>query len=81
MSGASVPAPETSGDEPSVAAFTNRFLLVTVACRRVVQIRAGARPRVDVASRRPTLLAVAEVIAGCIPFTTDGPTPPDDGRS
>jgi DNA-directed RNA polymerase subunit K/omega len=81
MSGTAVLAPETSADEPSVAAFENRFLLVTVAFRRVVQIRAGARPRVYIASHRPTVLAVAEVIAGCIPFSTDGPTLPNDGRS
>jgi DNA-directed RNA polymerase omega subunit len=52
------------------APFGNRFLLVTVAFRRVMQIRGGSRPRVDMASHKPVVLAVAEVLAGCVPYTT-----------
>ena len=76
-----VPAPGLPSDDPAVAAFANRFLLVTVAFRRVVQIREGARPRVHVASRKPCVLAVAEVLAGCVSFSTDEPAPAGDGRS
>ncbi len=81
MSGVAVSSPEMLADETSAAAFANRFLLVTVAFRRVVQIRAGARPRVDVGSHKPTVLAVAEVIAGCIPFSADGAAQPNNGSS
>jgi DNA-directed RNA polymerase omega subunit len=55
--------------EPT-AVFENRFLLVTVAFRRVLQIRGGSRPRVRFASHKPVVQAVAEVLAGCVPYTT-----------
>ncbi len=79
MSGATLPLAELAS-QPSNGALGNRFLLVTVAFRRVVQIRAGARPRVSVESRQPTVLAVAEVLAGCVPYgVSDEPEPPEDG--
>jgi DNA-directed RNA polymerase omega subunit len=58
----------TSASEPANGAFSNRFLLVTVACRRVSQIRGGSRARVDAGSHKPVVLAVAEVLAGCVPY-------------
>jgi hypothetical protein len=65
------PVPESIGT-PMLAAvgtgFEHRFLFVTVASRRVIQIRAGARPRVDAGSHKPTVLAVAEVLAGFVPY-------------
>jgi hypothetical protein len=65
------PAPESTG-EPMLAAvgtgFEHRFLFVSVASRRVMQIRAGARPRVDAGSHKPTVVAVAEVLAGFVPY-------------
>ncbi len=80
MSGATLPLAEAAG-RPSVGALRDKFLLVTVAFRRVVQIRAGARPRVSVESQQPTVLAVAEVLAGCVPYTvSDEPEPPEDGH-
>jgi DNA-directed RNA polymerase subunit K/omega len=81
VSETAVAAAELHADDPAVAPFANRFLLVTVAFRRVVQIREGARPRVHVASRKPSVLAVAEVLAGCVTFSTDDSTPADHGRS
>jgi DNA-directed RNA polymerase subunit K/omega len=68
-------------NQSSVAALGNKFLLITVAFRRVVQIRGGSRPRVFVESRQPAVLAVAEVLAGCVPYSVaDEPEPPDDSR-
>jgi hypothetical protein len=66
-------APEPESSEPLAlaavgAGFEHRFLFVTVASRRVVQIRAGARPRVDAGSHKPTVVAVAEVLAGFVPY-------------
>jgi DNA-directed RNA polymerase subunit K/omega len=58
----------TPTGEPADGAFSNRFLLVTVACRRVSQIRGGSRARVDAGSHKPVVLAVAEVLAGCVPY-------------
>jgi len=75
MAVAAVAAP---AEDPAVAPFGNRFLLVTVAFRRVLQIRAGSRPRVYVASRQPTVLAVAEVLAGCVPFSVEETAPAGD---
>jgi DNA-directed RNA polymerase subunit K/omega len=76
-----VAAPAVPAEDPAIAPFGNRFLLVTVAFRRVMQIRAGSRPRVDVASHQPTVLAVAEVRAGCVPFSAEDAVPADERRS
>jgi DNA-directed RNA polymerase subunit K/omega len=61
-----------SSEPPMLAAvgtgFEHRFLFVTVASRRVMQIRAGARPRVEAGSHKPTVVAVAEVLAGFVPY-------------
>ena len=48
--------------------FEHRFLFVTVASRRVIQIHAGARPRVEAGSHKPTVVAVAEVLGGFVPY-------------
>ena len=66
-------SPEPASSEPPMLAavgtgFEHRFLFVTVASRRVLQIRAGARPRVEVGSHKPTVIALAEVLAGFIPY-------------
>lgn len=58
----------TPTSEPANGAFSNKFLLVTVACRRVSQIRGGSRARVDAGSHKPVVIAVAEVLAGCVPY-------------
>lgn len=56
-------------DEPASGAFSNRFLLVTVACRRVSQIHGGSRVRVADVFHKPVVLAVAEVLAGCVSYS------------
>ncbi len=48
--------------------FEHRFLFVSVAAQRVVQIRNGSRPRIDAGSHKPTVVAVAEVLAGVVPY-------------
>ena len=70
MSEEAVLEPVVVGGQATAAAFGNRFLLVTVASRRVLQIRGGSRPRVEVANHKPAVLAVAEVLAGCVAYTT-----------
>jgi len=62
------PSPAIPTNEPN-GVFSNRFLLVTVACRRVSQIRGGSRVRVAAGSHKPVVLAVAEVLAGCVPYS------------
>ncbi len=71
MSGTTVPVSAIPGSEPASGVFDNRFLLVAVASQRVLQIRSGSRPRVESRSRRPSVLAVAEVRAGCVPYFVD----------
>jgi DNA-directed RNA polymerase omega subunit len=63
-------APESAipDKEPTRGIFGNRFLLVAVASQRVLQIRAGSRPRVDPGSHKPCLIAIAEVVANSVPY-------------
>lgn len=44
------------------------FHVVSVACQRVTQIRAGSRPRLMPAGHKPCVQAVAEVRAGVVPY-------------
>ncbi len=69
MSVVVAPPAAISPDEPANGAFSNRFLLVTVASRRVVQIRGGSRVRVERGIHKPVVLAVAEVLAGYVPYS------------
>ena len=68
MSTATIAAPGLAGAETAVGPFDNRFLLVAVACQRIVQIRNGARPRLDLGGHKPCVVAVAEVVAGTVPY-------------
>jgi DNA-directed RNA polymerase omega subunit len=57
------------GDGSSaVGPIQNRFHLVAVACQRVLQIRSGSRPRLDPHGHKPCVVAVAEVVAGTVPY-------------
>ncbi len=70
MSAAAILAPEpvVPARETAIGPARNRFLVVTLACRRVMQIRDGARPHLDPAGHKPCVVAVAEVMAGTIPY-------------
>ena len=46
----------------------NRFHVVAVACQRVLQLRNGARPRLDPGRHKPCVVAVAEVVANAVPY-------------
>lgn len=52
-----------------VSAGLSRFHLVVLAFQRAKQLQHGARPRVDVESRRPTRVAMAEVLADTVSWT------------
>jgi DNA-directed RNA polymerase omega subunit len=54
--------------EPASEIFGNRFLLVAVAAQRVLQIRNGSRPRLEAGVHTPCLIAIAEVMAGSVPY-------------
>ena len=44
----------------------SKFRFITVAAQRAKQLQAGAKPRVDTHSRKPTRIAVEETIAETI---------------
>ncbi len=54
--------------ESTAGPLENRFHVVAVACQRVMQIRAGARPHLDLEGHKPCFVAVAEVVAGTVPY-------------
>ena len=54
--------------ESTAGPLENRFHVVAVACQRVLQIRDGARLRIDLTGHKPCVVAVAEVVAGTVPY-------------
>ena len=48
--------------------YDNRFLFVLVAAKRALQLQKGARPRLDIGTRKPTVLAMAEVLEDKVEF-------------
>jgi DNA-directed RNA polymerase subunit K/omega len=68
VSAEKAPSPAMPTNVSANGVFSNRFLLVAVACRRVLQIRGGSRIHVAAGLHKPVVLAVAEVLAGCVPY-------------
>jgi DNA-directed RNA polymerase subunit K/omega len=60
--------PMTAEEMVAVGPLDNRFHVVSVACLRVMQIRNGGRPRLDPGGHKPCVAAVAEVVAGVVPY-------------
>jgi hypothetical protein len=60
--------PQPAADNPRNGPLTP-FHVASVAFQRARQLKNGARPRVDSASRSPTRLALLEVLADTIPWT------------
>jgi len=44
----------------------SKFRFITVASLRAKQLQAGAKPRVDARSRKPTRVAMQEVLANAV---------------
>ncbi len=44
----------------------SKFRFITVAAQRAKQVQAGAKPRVDARSRKPTRIAMQEVLANAV---------------
>jgi DNA-directed RNA polymerase subunit K/omega len=67
-------APDGAGESvvgdgwSAVGPIENRFHVVAVACQRVLQLRSGSRPRLDPRGHNACVVAVAEVIAGTVPY-------------
>jgi DNA-directed RNA polymerase subunit K/omega len=58
-----IPAGESAVDPVGAG-----FHVVTLACLRLTQIRNGARLRMDPRGHKPCVVAVAEVLAGAVPY-------------
>lgn len=54
--------------DSAVGPLGSRFHVVSVACQRVMQIRDGSRPRLQLNGHKPCVQAVAEVRAGVVPY-------------
>jgi DNA-directed RNA polymerase subunit omega len=59
----------------------SKFRFITVAAQRAKQLQAGAKPRVDTRSRKPTRIAVEEAIAETISWEIREEPEPGAGES
>jgi DNA-directed RNA polymerase subunit omega len=62
----------------------SKFRFITVAAQRAKQLQNGAKPRVDTRSRKPTRVAMQEVLAGAVSWEVSDkvappPAPPTEG--
>ena len=60
--------PPVTQSGAAVGPLENRFHVVSVACLRVMQIRSGGRLRLDPGGHKECVVAVAEVVAGVVPY-------------
>lgn len=54
----------------------SKFRFITVAAQRAKQIQNGAKPRVDTRTRKPTRVAMQEVLAGAVSWEIREAEPP-----
>jgi DNA-directed RNA polymerase omega subunit len=54
----------------------SKFRFITVAAQRAKQLQAGAKPRIDIRSRKATRIAMHEVVAGAVSWELGGPEAP-----
>ena len=54
----------------------SKFRFITVASQRAKQIQNGAKPRVDARSRKPTRIAMQEVLAEAVSWDMKDEVPP-----
>jgi len=56
----------------------NRFLFVMVAAKRALQLQRGARPRTDAGTKKPTVVAMAELLEEKVQYEL--PTKPKEKK-
>ena len=57
----------------------SKFRFITVAAQRAKQLQNGAKPRVELKSRKPTRVAMQEVLANAVSWevrSAETPAPP-----
>jgi DNA-directed RNA polymerase omega subunit len=61
----------------------SKFRFITVASQRAKQLQNGAKPRVEVRSRKPTRIAMQEVLANAVSWefkeAPEKASPPTEG--
>ena len=54
----------------------SKFRFITVASQRAKQVQQGAKPRVETRSRKPTRVAMEEVLAQTVSWEVKDENPP-----
>jgi DNA-directed RNA polymerase subunit omega len=63
--------------EDCMKRINNRFLLVHLAAKRVIQLRKGAKPLVDAPKNREVVLALREIAGGLVTYASLPQLEPD----
>jgi DNA-directed RNA polymerase subunit omega len=63
--------------EDCLKRVNNRFTLVHLGAKRVIQLRKGATPLVDAPKNKEVVLALREIAAGLVDFDSIGQIEPD----
>ena len=61
---------------PLIKDLDSKFRFITVAAQRAKQLQAGAKPRVEARSRKPTRVAMQEVLANAVSWEVMDPQAP-----
>ena len=60
----------------------SKFRFITVAAQRAKQLQAGAKPRVETRSRKPTRIAIEETVQETISWEVrEEPEPGEEGQA
>lgn len=57
----------------------NRFLFVMIAAKRALQLQKGAKPRTDVGTKKPTVVAMLEALENRVSYEL--PAKPKEKKS
>ena len=64
--------------EDCLKKVNNRFTLVHLGAKRVIQLRKGATPLVDAPKNKEVVVALREIAAGLVDFESIGQIEPDE---
>ena len=64
--------------EDCLKEVNNRFILVHLGAKRVIQLRKGATPLVDAPKNKEVVLALREIAAGLVDFDSIAQIEPDE---
>jgi DNA-directed RNA polymerase subunit omega len=64
--------------EDCLKEVNNRFMLVHLGARRVIQLRKGATPLVEAPKNKEVVLALREIAAGSVDFDSIAQIEPDE---